>query len=205
MITFEEKLSGNLTWALEEADRFFSGEGRVWSTLRTLAERFNDLQIDFAVVGAVAMFCHGYRRFTEDVDILVTPQGLAAIDARLLVDNYTRPAEWRRSFRDPETGVAIHVLVTSSTCGIEPDYALPSPSERSSTIDGINILDLAGVLEMKFAIGSAPGQLRHLGDAQELIRYSDIPAEFGTKLRPQFRDRFAEYWLHAQVAKRDDY
>ncbi len=122
MVIFEELLSGNLRWALEEADRYFSGNGRVRSTLSVLTKRLNRLGVEFAVVGALAMFYRGYRRFTQDVDILVTPEGLAAIEKHLLGDGYARPSAWRRGIRDVETGVAIHVFESGSPCGDEPDY-----------------------------------------------------------------------------------
>lgn len=40
--------------------------------------------IPFAVVGALAMYQHGYRRFTEDIDIVTTPAGLDRIHERLV-------------------------------------------------------------------------------------------------------------------------
>lgn len=205
MATFEERLSSDFGWALDEADRYFSGSGFVRQALRALASRLDAIGVEFAVVGAVAMFCHGYRRFTQDVDILVTAEGLAEIDLHLLGDGYERPSEWRRGIRECDSGVAIHIFVSGSPCGAEPNYVTPHPAERSTSFDGIKVLDLAAILEMKFALGTNPGQKRHLGDAQELIRYSDIPLDFAAALLPQFRNRFAEYWNHAQVAKTDDY
>ena len=39
--------------------------------------------IPYCVAGGMALFQHGYRRFTEDVDILVTREGLREIHAGL--------------------------------------------------------------------------------------------------------------------------
>jgi hypothetical protein len=200
MVTFEALLDRSLDWGLQEADRYFSGKGLVRQTLRDLATRLNELDVEFAVIGAVAMFYHGYRRFTQDIDILVTAEGFASIGKELLGNGYVRPTGWRRGFRDIETGVAIHVFVSGSACGAESGYVVPHPT-RSSRIDGINVLELASLLEMKFALGSAPGELRHLGDAQELIRYSGATLDFAANLAPSFRDRFIEYWHDVQIAK----
>ena len=42
-----------------------------------LTKALNELGVDYAIAGAMAMFLHGFRRFTEDVDVLVTREGLA--------------------------------------------------------------------------------------------------------------------------------
>jgi hypothetical protein len=33
-------------------------------------------ELDYAVTGAMALVAHGYRRLTEDVNILLTPEAL---------------------------------------------------------------------------------------------------------------------------------
>ena len=50
----------------------FDKENAVHKTLRKITTRLGDLGIPYALVGGMAMFFHGYRRFTEDVDLLVT-------------------------------------------------------------------------------------------------------------------------------------
>jgi hypothetical protein len=48
----------------------------VAKTLEEMRARFDELGIPFAVVGALAMRQFGYVRFTEDIDIVTTPEGL---------------------------------------------------------------------------------------------------------------------------------
>ena len=40
--------------------------------VQRISRRLDELGIPFVVVGGIAMFHHGFRRFTEDVDLLVT-------------------------------------------------------------------------------------------------------------------------------------
>ena len=60
--------------AHREGSMHFEEESAVQKTLRRIAKRLDELGVPYAVVGGLAMFFHGYRRFTEDVDILVTPR-----------------------------------------------------------------------------------------------------------------------------------
>src|SRR3990172_7681880 len=103
---------------LEEADRFFMGTGRVPQTVRTLAADLDRERIDYALVGAMALNAHGYRRETVDVDVLVRPDGLAAFKDRLVGRGYTEKFQGaRKSFRNTETGVTIEFLTTGEYPG----------------------------------------------------------------------------------------
>ena len=46
----------------------FEKESAVHQALRKITRRLEELGISYAIVGGMAMFLHGYRRFTEDVD-----------------------------------------------------------------------------------------------------------------------------------------
>src|SRR4051794_35985493 len=83
VVPYEKRLDANREWGLNDASLYFEGKGRVRETLRRVTARLNELNIPYAVVGALALFEHGYRRFTEDVDILVTREGLNRIHQEL--------------------------------------------------------------------------------------------------------------------------
>src|SRR4051812_17946457 len=74
--TYEQKLAGDPRWALSEGSRHFEEESAVFAALHKIARRLDDLKIPYVVVGGMALFRHGLRRFTEDVDILVTKEDL---------------------------------------------------------------------------------------------------------------------------------
>lgn len=51
-------------------------QGNVYETLRSLARQLEEQGMEYALIGGMALVAHGYRRFTEDVNILMTPQTL---------------------------------------------------------------------------------------------------------------------------------
>src|SRR5262245_8479296 len=78
-------INGTRTWKsaqtkfidpFEEIAMFFQGKDPVHQTMRRLVKRLERANIPYAVVGGMAVFIQGYRRTTDDLDILVTRQGL---------------------------------------------------------------------------------------------------------------------------------
>jgi hypothetical protein len=80
---YERQLDRDPRWALSEGSRHFEGRSAVFDALYKITRRLKELGIPYAVVGGMALFRHGLRRFTEDVDILVTREGLKTIHERL--------------------------------------------------------------------------------------------------------------------------
>ena len=123
MIAYEQQLNRDRRWAFQEASMHFEKESAVHKTLERITQRLNELGIPYAVVGGMAMFFHGFRRFTEDVDILVTREGLASIHEQLEGLGYLPPFTGRKQLRDTESGVRIEFLVT----GEYPGDGRPQP------------------------------------------------------------------------------
>src|SRR5271170_2608116 len=91
VISYEDQLNSNLRWALREGSMHFDEDNQVHKTLKQITNRLNNANIPYAVVGGMAMFAHGFRRFTEDVDLLVTPEGLQELHRRLEGLGYLPP------------------------------------------------------------------------------------------------------------------
>ena len=70
------------------------------NAVRRITQRLDELGIPYAMVGGLALFFHGYRRFTEDVDILVTKDDLKTIHERLEGRGYLPPFEKSKHLRD---------------------------------------------------------------------------------------------------------
>src|SRR5262245_44510040 len=107
MIAYETRLDRDLSWALREGSMHFEKESAVHKALGKITKRLSELGIPYAVVGGMAMFFHGYRRFTEDVDILVTAEGLKKIHDSLEGLGYLPPFQGSKHLRDEELGVRI--------------------------------------------------------------------------------------------------
>ena len=63
-------------------------KGIVFETMRRLAQRLEAEGIPYAVIGGMALAAHGYVRMTLDVDILLTPEGLARFREKLVGRGY---------------------------------------------------------------------------------------------------------------------
>ena len=72
------------TEAYGEGLRFFQGGGCVNNALKKLEKDLEDRGIAYSVIGAVALNQHGYRRFTHDIDILLSDEGLQRFHAELV-------------------------------------------------------------------------------------------------------------------------
>src|SRR5688500_2417758 len=109
--TYEDHLNTHKEWALNEGGLFFEQRSRAHLALRKIAKRLDALKIPYAVSGAMALFHHGYRRFTEDVDLLVSRQALREIHQKLEGLGYVVPFAGSRNLRDVETGVRVEFIL----------------------------------------------------------------------------------------------
>jgi hypothetical protein len=203
-LAYELELGRGGDFMLREASAFFGGGGRLRQTLHRLAERLAAEGIAYALVGGLALAEHGYPRLTEDIDIVLTAEGLERFAERC---GY-RPAfaGARKSFRDAQTGVRIEVLVTGEFPGdgLPKPVAFPDPALPETTIelDGIRVIALERLIEMKLASGlSASHRLRDLADVQDLIARLDLPLTLAERLHPSLASAFANLWEQAQTGK----
>lgn len=198
VITYEQRLNQDSRWALSEGSVFFEGQGAVQQAMQRIARRLNELGIPYAIVGGMALFQHGFRRFTEDVDILVTPQGLALIHEHLDGRGYLTPFEGSRNLRDTELGVKIEFLVTGGYPGDgkPKPVSFPDPAMAVVELDGRKYIPLVTLIELKLASGMTnTGRLKDLADVQELIKALRVPIDFEDQLVPYVRDKFRELWV----------
>src|SRR5258708_32652899 len=93
MIAYENLLKQDRRWGFHEGSMHFEKESAVHKRLQRIAKRLDELGVPYAIAGAMAMFYHGYERFTSDVDILVRPDGLQKIHQQLEGLGYLAPFE----------------------------------------------------------------------------------------------------------------
>jgi hypothetical protein len=181
--------------ALQEAARFFMGTDPVHQALHSIADRLNLLQIPYAIAGGMALVAHGYERTTQDVDILVSADGLAKAQSQLEGLGYVPPFPGSKNLRDTQTGVRIEFLVAGQFPGDgkPKPVAFPDPAPVAINIDGVNYLRLEKLIELKLASGMTnPGRLKDLADVQELIRILKLDGTFDMTLDPYVREKFNE-------------
>jgi Uncharacterised nucleotidyltransferase len=200
MIAYEQRLKENLRWGLQEGSMHFEKESAVHKSLQRIVKHLEEMNIPYAIVGAMAMFAHGYERFTADVDLLVTRGDLAKIHERLEGRGYLPPFSGSKHLRDTDSGVKIEFLTTGDFPGDgkPKPVAFPEPSAASIEIDGIRFLQLPTLIELKLASGMTnAGRLKDLGDVQEMIRALRLPENLAQQMNPFVRDKYKEIWSAA--------
>jgi hypothetical protein len=199
---YEDLLSRDLRWALSEGSRHFEEKSAVQDALRRISQRLEDLGIPYAVSGGMALYRHGYRRFTEDVDILVSRDSLKAIHAHLDGLGYVRAFAGSKNLRDTEYGVRIEFLIAGQFPGDGKPKAVafPDPQQASVVIDGVRILSLPKLVELKLASGMTGGihRMKDFTDVIALIEALKLPAGFADELNPYVRDKYVELWQGIQ-------
>lgn len=190
----------------QEGLNFFMGEGILNETLRRVAKDLENRGIDYSLIGAVALNQHGYRRFTEDIDLLLTKEGLEKFRNELVGLGY-RPAfeGATKKFRTTQENVTVEIITTGEFPGDgkPKPVQFPNPNESQIEIDGIKTLTLEKLVELKLASGmTAPHRLKDLADVQELIKIKGLTADFAEKLNPFVQVKFLE--LQKAVAESEE-
>ncbi len=119
----------------------------------------------------MALFRHGLRRFTEDVDLLVTKDDLKVIHEKLEGLGYLPPFPNSKHLRDTQCGVKIEFLTTGDYPGDgkPKPVSFPDPRHVSFEADGMSYLNLPTLVELKLASGMTnPSRLKDLADVLEL-------------------------------------
>src|SRR5262245_55241630 len=117
VVPYEQRLSQSISYVLDEGGRLFVGAGEVNKTLKRITKRLDELGIPYAVAGGMAMIAHGYIRFTDDVDILVTREDLHRLHEEVDGRGWVRPFSGSKNLRDADTGVKIEFLLTGDFPG----------------------------------------------------------------------------------------
>ena len=182
----------------EEGLRYFMGEGKLNQALAQLTTDLKGHDIDYMVIGAVALLAHGYQRFTSDIDLVLTPEGLEAFHRELIGLGYV-PAfpNSRKRLRSTRHGMVIEVMTTGEYPGDgkPKPVSIPEPSKASTEINGIQVVTLEKLIELKLASGiSAPHRLKDLADVQEVIKVRKLQAEFAERLDPYVQGKFLELY-----------
>jgi len=180
------------------ADDFFMNEGVVFETMKRMAQRLHDEGISYAVIGGLALAAHGYVRMTLDVDILLTPKGLADFREKIVRKGYVADFPGAaKSFRDAETKVKIKVITTGEFPGdgLPKPVSFPDPEGQTVEEDDVLILNLEKLIELKLASGlSATHRMRDLADVQDLIIALDLPLELQDKLDKSVQTEYQRIW-----------
>jgi hypothetical protein len=179
-----------------EGQRYFMGEGKLNNALARLVADLKEHQIDYLVIGAVALMAYGYPRFTEDIDLILDKNGIDRFHSELVGLGYAPVFQGaRKRLRSTRDGIPIEFISSGEYPGDgkPKPVVFPSPSEISVEIDGVKFPTLEKLVELKLASGmTAPDRLKDLADVQELIKIRGLSSDFAEKLNPYVREKYLE-------------
>ena len=197
-------MPGSILEAARRADEFFMGRSPIHETMRRLASTLGEMNIPFAVAGAMAANAHGHTRTTADVDILIRQEDLDRFKAEHLGRGWVDKFEGSKNFRDAVTGVNVDVLIVGKFPGDgrPKPVAFPPPEDVADADDeGVPFISLKTLLELKLASGmTAEHRPRDLDDVIQLIRVNNLPEGYADSLDPYVADKFRDLWKAAQVS-----
>jgi hypothetical protein len=189
---------------LREADELFAKRGAVYDTLHRIDQRLREQGIPYALIGGMALILHGYERLTKDVDILLTLEGLLSFREKYVGRGYVPAFEGaRKTFRDTANNIRVEFITTGEYPGDgkPKPVAFPDPAQASIERDGIRVIQLEKLIELKLASGlSAAHRLRDLADVQDLIMILDLPLNLADQLDTSVRDEYRRLWQAARSA-----
>jgi hypothetical protein len=201
--THSPEQQDELFWRnVKESARFFVGESDVDRALQKLVQLLTEAQIPYAIAGGMALNAYGYRRVTEDVDVLLTSDGHARFKVLAVGHGYLEKFPGSRGVRDTENNVAIDVLIAGEYPGDgkEKSVVFPDPAAFAHRGARARVLPLSTLIELKLASGmSSLHRLRDLSDVIALIKAARIAVSFAQQLDASVRAKFCELWDAAQV------
>src|SRR5262245_26118767 len=113
-----EQVIASPTAAYEERRAFFRGQGMLNNALLRVAADLERHGIDYAVIGAVALNQHGYQRFTANIGLLLTREGLQKFRDELVGRGYVPAfAGATKAFKTSEDNVRVEVVTAGEYTG----------------------------------------------------------------------------------------
>ncbi len=181
----------------------------VHETLKNIARRLAKEQIDYVIIGGMALALHGFVRPTQDVDLLMTKEGLEKFHAKLVGLGYVPLfPDARKHFRDTETGVKVEVITSGEYPGDgkPKPVVFPVPADVAVSLEPYRVARLESLIELKLASGltAEHRKLRDLADVQQLIEILNLPSELGQRLNESVRKEYLRLWHLAQTARADE-
>lgn len=175
---------------MTETGMFFEKQGPVWETLRALDAQLVDAGIEYVVIGGLALTAHNYPRQTVDVDVVLTRSDYDTFKRQCEDAGFARPAHPARRFINPESEVAIDVLIAGELAGRRSknkSIRFPDPAQAEMHGD-LRTVSLAQLIELKLVTW----RYKDWGDVVELIRRNNLAQDFAEKLDPVVQAAYGE-------------
>ncbi len=193
---------------MRQGDLYFAEENDTWRVLRLVASRLVEAGTPYAVIGGLALFAHGYRRFTEDIDVVCKASDADSIAESFCEFQLVKAGATRSRLRDNATGVDLDLFFTGAYPGdneVKP-VAFPDPAGVSIDCGGVRFVKLTMLIDLKLASGmSNVSRMKDLADILELIKAAKLPRDLAAQLNPYVRDEYERLWQASQIKSPNDH
>lgn len=163
----------------DEAILMLDKRGAILDTAREISGLLRHHKIDACVIGGVAVVLHGHLRTTKDVDIFCGDP-LAKLRDVLVKAGFRFDAKRREFDRD---GIPVQLV----------DSKVTTAPAATTDIDGVRVVDLAGLITMKLRSGSASVlRAQDIADVIGLIRHHHLRKTFAARLPGELRKSFRD-------------
>ncbi|MEZ6059805.1 MAG: hypothetical protein R3C19_05540 [Planctomycetaceae bacterium] len=163
----------------------------LWDAAVRCGQVLSDADIAYSVCGGVAVCLHGYQRNTVDLDLIVHPADADRVHNLLTKAGLVWDAG-AKEFRT-DSGVPVQFLLSGDDAG-GGEVRIPEPAggDNVETIDGLTVLRLSRIIEMKLACGMANMRRLHrdFADVVELIAVRQLDGSFSRLLHKSVRPAF---------------
>jgi len=187
---------------LRRGQEFFIGESDVQKGALRICRCLEEMGIPYALCGGLAVGRHGHLRFTQNVTVLLTRDGLRQFKERWLGRGWVERFAGSKGLVDPDNRIKIDVLLTGEIPGDGKSvpFGFPEPGAVGQPDeDGIRVLRLESLVELKLASGlTSPARIQDHADVIELIRENRLSKEYAERLHPFVRGKYEELWGYAQ-------
>lgn len=170
------------------------GNENLWQVAFSCHLALTEANIPYSVCGGVAVLLHGYQRNTVDLDLIIRNEDSANVRCVLR----RAGMEWNDThaeFRSP-SGIAVHFLMAGDRAGRDSPVRLPDPhdSQTNELREGLPVIRLSGLIEMKIACGLGNIRRTHkdFADVVEHISARRLNASFAHFLHPTVRKPFRD-------------
>ncbi len=169
------------------------GSENLWTVADRCNRALNDARLPYSICGGIAVCLHGYQRNTVDIDLVIRREDSDAIKSTLLAVGFS----WDQQACECQTenGIAVQCLTAGDRAGKGSEVLIAEPTGdlNVEVIEGLPVIRLFRLIEMKIACGSSNLRRTHkdFADVVELIAIRKLDSAFARFLhkstQPTFR------------------
>lgn len=155
------------------------GYETLWNVALDCQRALQQANIPHSICGGVAVCLHGYQRNTTDIDIIILDKDVPTIKDLLT-----------------PMGIPVQFLIAGERAGKDSEVKIAEPigEENIETREGLSVVRLSRLIEMKLACGLGSMRRTHkdFADVVELIAIRRLDGSFARYLHPSVRPTFRE-------------